>query len=350
MGTVESSWNKSTEDEECDFTFAVIGKTGSGKSSLVREILVNGRYNKKRDSQKAELQPDVLSGLMAGTKNTTHYIIKVDSSKKIKVIDTRGMLDVVTGEYDSKTIAEVEKICSKEINGAILVCIEMHRRIDESTLGVIAALHKHHKTQIWERVVIALTKADEYPRQWIPARLDHDLLYPKVEAKFNRELGEAKDYLRILFTEESEFPIGLPEKEFYQIPILPTSQCSHRAMQKMKNCGHRNWLENLVAQICNKSDLFQLSTKRQEQTRVLGTSDGASDYDEPLVINGQPNETAADYSYSDEDGDTPSTDPCPKDTQKPAGLRLKEKVFLYAFSDIPKPPPLFGTKETTENP
>ena len=48
-------------------------------------------------------------------------------------------------------------------------------------------------------IVIALTKADEYPKKWIPAARSGDVI-PKVEAKFNEELSEAKDYLQFLFT------------------------------------------------------------------------------------------------------------------------------------------------------
>ena len=55
-----------------------------------------------------------------------------------------------------------------DASGVLIVYIPMHDRLVESAVETIATLHRKFGKEIWRYSVIALTKADQYPREdWL---------------------------------------------------------------------------------------------------------------------------------------------------------------------------------------
>ena len=91
-------------------------------------------------------------------KNFSVYTVNVDDVS-FRVYDTRG------GKQVEETI---EEICTNDFSGVVLICVEMHRRTDVSTAETLALIHKNCSPEIWRFVVIALTKANQYPEEtWL---------------------------------------------------------------------------------------------------------------------------------------------------------------------------------------
>ena len=248
-----------------DLSIFTIGKTGAGKSSLVTDLI----GPKALKSIPDEKRPRSASGMKNCTETAEMYEIEIDvhvnddegqSGKqkgKVCVYDTRGFSDIESTEkeYD-KTVALMEKVCKGEENGIILICIEMHRRLDINAMETMGRVHRKLGDKIWKLAVIALTKADEYPEaEWLEGKLWYQRSVPILTDRFIAAVLHAKTYLKQVCTSDEhigeEYHIGMLPKTFDDIPIVPTSKLSSRgAMSKMATVGYEKWFDELLTKCC----------------------------------------------------------------------------------------------------
>ena len=261
---------------EKSLTIFTYGKTGVGKSSLVRDLL----------GPNAPRQPEVRSGSKPVTTETKKYEITIDNGLSVKVCDTRGMFELLSDEEDKETLRVVGNVCLNDVNGVLLICIPVHERIDRSTQELLTVLHKeHHEKGIWRFVVIALTKADNYPEnewlrkhtQWVETPKSY------LKPEFMKAMSDAKESLKNIFTSGQ---IGMSEEEFNKIPILPTSQLSNQsALSKMDEVDSQSWFDALLLECCKKERGTHLVTIHSDRLANLSP--------EKLVSAGFPSESGA---------------------------------------------------------
>ena len=223
-----------------------VGKTGAGKSSLVKDLV----------GPSAQRKPVPKSGLRPVTLEAEAYDIFV-GDVSVLVYDTRGLCDVSGEQHASETLDKIGEICNNDVHGLLLVCIDMHQRMDESTLKTLALIHRKFGKEIWRYAVIALTKADTYPtNEWLGEKSWWVRKRPILEEKFEAELHDAEVYLRSLFISTdadagSENSIGLTREDFDElaIPFVPTSKLTNNeAMKRMEIVGHESWFDTLLVE------------------------------------------------------------------------------------------------------
>ena len=217
----------------------------SGKSSIVRELL----------GPKAKEQPKVGSGAKPVTLQKETYTMVPIGDVVVKLSDTPGVFGLNQEKKDEETIRNTEIVWQNDrYGGILLVCIPMHIRMDRSTMQLIVQLNGNEMgKELWNYAIVALTKADEYPeREWLmnsKGRKSRSVL----SEKFEETLESAKEELKGIFTSPD---VGLNEKEFSNIPILPTSQYTANpvAMKKMEQVGYESWFDMLLLQCCKKDN------------------------------------------------------------------------------------------------
>ena len=145
----------------------VVGKPGTGKSSLVSDLL----------GPSATERPNVATGMRPHTMEVTQYDIPLKGGISVSVYDTPGMYDAEHNRQEMSTIKLIGNVSNNDPSAILLVCMKMHDRLDESALKMIAAIEKHKKQErsginpIWRYTVIALTEADCYPREdWLESK------------------------------------------------------------------------------------------------------------------------------------------------------------------------------------
>ena len=227
------------------------GRPGSGKTSLAHSISDDKTFAGK-------------SGMRPGTVQMFQTSIAV-GDVELQVIDTRGMKDATKAtKQDEETFDKISRIISNDgtsTNGVLIVCIEMHERVDESTIATLAMLHKRFEVNVWYRAVIALTKADRYEEsKWPepPKRLGRrSMTKAFYKDNFTKKINECKEDLKYYFTREDCKPkchIGMTSEQFDEldIPIVPTSELTGEAMKRMKKVGQEYWLDELIVSCCQR--------------------------------------------------------------------------------------------------
>ena len=269
---IDEAEQREAESAEKSLGIIMFGKPGAGKSTLVVSLLGSG----------AAKMPLIGSGMQPVTTATESYIVAVSDVRGVKIYDTRGIFDVSGGHHENETIRKVGEVCNNDCTGGVLlICIEMHERIDRSTMErILALLHRTYLKRIWKVTVIALTKADRYPEsEWLRSKKWYQSKQKVLKEKFEGALREARQYLRSLFTSDT---VGMSEEEFDElaIPILPTSQLTTDAMSKMEKVGYESWFDTLLETCCTRKQgaafvkihSKRLSTKRTKAASVaVGT-------------------------------------------------------------------------------
>ena len=131
------------------------------------------------------------------------------------------------------------EVCSNDVSGVLLVCISMHDRLDESAIETIATLHNKFEKDIWKKTVIALTKADQYPRdEWLKSKKWFNKAEPILKSEFERYLQKCTNIVQKFIVSPhfsynevtmSRIDIGMSEASEYvelEIPTLPTVHLS----------------------------------------------------------------------------------------------------------------------------
>ena len=242
-----------------------VGKTGAGKSSLISDLVGPSAIEK----------PKVGAGWAPVTTESHKYEVQVEKGvSSVFVYDTRGMFDAVAGGHEETTMSSLHKVCSNDVSGMLIVCIPMHDRLDESAVETIATLYNKFGKDIWKKSVIALTKADEYPRdEWLVSKKWFNKAEPILKSEFERYLQKCKDILRENFTlskdkarERSYIGMSVKEYDELEIPILPTSTLSSRDhLSKMRAVGHEYWFDLLLVECCKRErgmTLVNIHSKR----------------------------------------------------------------------------------------
>ena len=238
-----------------------VGKSGVGKSSLIRDLL----------GPNAKESPVVEDGMRPRTMTENEYVIPVGDGVSVNVYDTRGMFDGLDEHHEEKTTSLVGKVCHNDLNGVLLVCIEMHNRLDEGNIKTIALLHQKFGMDIWRFAVIVLTKADKYPEdEWLRSKKFYQRADPILKREFENRLQECKAYLEEIFTSTkagSQCYIGISQQEYdaLKIPILPTSTLNPKANKKMEAVGHESWFDMLLLECCKQEQgaaLVRIHSKR----------------------------------------------------------------------------------------
>ena len=225
-----------------------VGKCGVGKSSLIRDLL----------GPNAKKSPVVKGGMLPGTMTENEYVIPVGDGVSVNVYDTRGTFDGCGGHHEEKTASLVGKVCQNDLNGVLLVCIEMHSRLDEGAIKTIALLHQQFGMEIWRFAVIVLTKADDYPKdEWLKSKKFYQRKDPILKREFEKNLQKCKKSLQEIFTSpetDSQCYIGISQQQYddLNIPILPTSTLNPKAIKKMEGVGYESWFDMLLLECCKQ--------------------------------------------------------------------------------------------------
>ena len=242
------------------FTVVVVGKTGCGKSTLIGDIL--GPDIKEK--------PQVGDGKEPVTKGTELYKIKV-GDVTVNVCDTRGLADTDGCGHEDRTIEHIKQICTNDRNGVLIVCIEMHGRGDTSTAETLVQLHEKCGPEIWSFAVIALTKANEYPKDnWLQNRGKWESKGSAIRREFNRCLEDNKRHLERLFTSldvKKSCRVGMSKEKFDElnIPMIPVSRHQHVDAKKMEKVGYGSWFDHLLVECTTREKgvgLLQIHKKR----------------------------------------------------------------------------------------
>ena len=253
-------------DSKKSFTIVAVGKPGCGKSTLIGDIL--GPHAKKK--------PTVGSGKDPVTTETAVYKILVDDVS-VDVCDTRGLFDTVGGDHEKETIGIVKEICTNDRNGVLLICMEMHGRSDVSTAETLALLHKNCGPEIWRFVVIALTKANQYPEEnWLVSKGRWEASGTVLKREFESCLAENRQHIQRLFTDTTHIKescrIGMSIEEFeaLRIPILPVARLHPKdATKRMETVGYGTWFTFLILQCTMREKEVGLVTIHKDRLSYL---------------------------------------------------------------------------------
>lgn len=257
-----------------------VGRAGAGKTQLLCDILGS--------SLPATEKPKPATGMRPGTKQTTEYKIQV-GRVNVSIYDTRGMWDACATGHEHQTATEIrEKICNGQGNGILIVCLEMHERLNFDTIRTLSLIHTVCGEGIWRFAVIALTKADKYPSdRWLrtgiePRKWWHMFITgPILRRHFLSCLENARNYIKEIFTSttiSNECQIGMSEDEFdrLNIPIVPTSTLDRRevtnAMDRMVTVGYEKWFDTLLTHCCTRETGLSLIDIHSSRCSFLSKS------------------------------------------------------------------------------
>ena len=218
-------------------SIVILGKSGSGKTSLTQAI--------------ASIDMHVDKSTKSSTRSSRRVHIQVGQGS-VNIFDTHGMM--------SRSVMEtLDEMIIKCTDGVIILCMDMYEGLDESTLEPLALLHKKFGRRFWSRVIIALTKADCYEEQkWLMTKSGPESKREFLSVTFAVELEERRTIiLRKDFTATADqaLPrchIGMSERNFDEIPIIPTSLLDRPALERMEQVGHGYWFDLLLIKCCQR--------------------------------------------------------------------------------------------------
>ena len=127
-----------------DVHLLMVGKTGTGKTSLANALL-------KNQSSGGLFGPDI------GTKELVTSLSSTQDGITTHLYDIRGLYD---GKIHSEDIVTaVQKKCSTKQLNAVIVCLRWDCRFGESDKKVFHLLNEMNP-DIWKRTIVALTFCD----------------------------------------------------------------------------------------------------------------------------------------------------------------------------------------------
>ena len=143
-----SDWYSTNMDKEKSFSILIIGETGSGKSTLVNNLL-------------GEQVAEVGYGVESETSTIKEYSSTIQGIP-VTLLDTPGLQDsgnTETNDVDSRVLGEIKSIIEGKSISVIIFCfrITATRRCRQT----IEDFKKYHEIGIpWNKAVVALTFTD----------------------------------------------------------------------------------------------------------------------------------------------------------------------------------------------
>ena len=254
-------------DVNKSLTIVAIGKPGCGKSTLIGDILgPDAKEKPKVGSQKDPVT----------TETTVHKLQVGDVS--VVMCDMRGLFDTVGGDHEKVTIGLVREICTNDRSGVILVCMEMHGRTEQTTARTLALLHESCGPEIWQYVVIDLTKANQYPEEdWLAKKGRWEASGTVLKREFEDCLADNQRSIQRLFTgtalkKSVKCQIGMSKEDFesLQIPILPVARLNSKdAIKRMENVGYGSWFTILLYQCTTRESDVGLTSIHKDRLSSL---------------------------------------------------------------------------------
>ena len=238
-----------------DLNIAVIGVTGSGKSSLIN-ILCRGDVAEVEDGAAPCPHKEYIKEHLLRYGNITMH-----------VFDTRGLSD--------------PKVSAKKIFGSIrkelkaidllLICHKLYSKVDKSAYEVGEKLKQYCASEMFDHAVIVLTQADEYKV--------HNKSYledggeEKVRKEFIARIGSVTEELQAMLVDHHKL---ITKHQFLTIPVCVSS----RYMKDLPATD--NWEDNLwnnMAKRCTEKAaplLGFLARNKQKILIVSGTGVGSA--------------------------------------------------------------------------
>ena len=219
--------------QEEAFTIMVVGETGTGKSSLINNLLGCDDLAKEGD------------GVQSETSKVKMYTKKVNGVPVV-LYDTPGLSDSDRSKEEQHITAVKEVLANGKIQ-LVIYCQKLSEGRMRSSL--IETFKQYNKIGVtWTQSVIALTFADSLP---IPGR--ERVKEGFNEGKyFNQKLKEWRDQLRSTLVEE----VGMSQADAQKINICPTSAFKEELLPDNNGWFVPLWLAILA--ILTPEDMFRL--------------------------------------------------------------------------------------------
>ena len=198
------------EEQECEvFGILVIGETGSGKSTLINNLLLRPVTPAE---QASSLRPNSSKFDSQTSKIEKHHVTV--EGVPITLYDTPGLDDTRGGDIDESHLEQMKKILDTNSIQLVVYCF----RLTETRMRgrLIHTFTEYHRIGMkWEQTVIALTFADALP---VPGKEKKKKGY-KLSKYFDSQVKELHSHIVKTLEETVEV---MPEA-VQKIKVCPTT-------------------------------------------------------------------------------------------------------------------------------
>ena len=234
----------------------VIGKSGSGKTSLIKSFLDNKAAEDHLDSEQLKLLNDDSTG----------------SRSKVVDIYTTSMCGVVLEFYDTKGLGDPhcnDKKLLQDINNEfqdgfnlVLVCMRMDEEIDKTLANALLEVSNVYGSALWERAIFVLTFANVYAEQ-------SECNSTKAMAE---HVEEFVDLLHKQLVKDPRWLYSVKESVYKDIPFCMAGIVRNGNMKdRMTLPTTQDWLQDLFVACMGQSTIESVAASKldQDKKRIL---------------------------------------------------------------------------------